>query len=48
MYVDPFAAGVLLTIIIEIVILFIVGFIGVKRREKNEATDKERNRTDEP
>lgn len=39
MYVNPFWFGVLMTIIVEIVILFIYGFVVYKRAEQEEEED---------
>ena len=33
MYVNPFWFGVLITIIVEVVIMLIVGFVSIKREE---------------
>lgn len=47
MYVNPFWFGVLVTIIVEVVVLLIYGFISVKRVERYEEQYEEQNDEDE-
>ena len=47
MYVNPFWFGVLVTIILEVVVLLICGFISVKRVERYEEQYEEQNDEDE-